>query len=115
MKYKIQTNPYTLIPGGPGPGTTENVEDPNFGLEEGHLDEINPSLSKNFEGMSYNTRNRGDVTIPAYKESDRFPETPTKCNSGDESDAEIISLDPGEYKFTKDQKPLVVECLQNPH
>ena len=112
---KIQTDPYTLIPGGPGPSTTQNIEDPNFGELDGHLDEINPSLSKNFNAMHYNIRFRQDVTIPAYQERDRFPETPLTCNRGDESDAIRIILPTGEYKFNSNQKVYTKVCNVHDH
>lgn len=113
MVYKIQTDPYTLQIGDPKASTTENIKDPNFGKEDGHLDEINPSTEKYFLNTGYNIRYRGDITIPQYGDRDKFPETPTKCKQPDTSDADVILLPPGEYKAKFDAKALKVDCIKD--
>ena len=112
MVYKIQTDPYNLQIGDPKGSTTENIKDPNFGKLDGHLDEVNPSTSKDFLAQPYNTRERGDVTIKAYSDKDKFPETPTTCRIPDTSDAEIIELPKGEYKINRSVKSLKVDCVR---
>ena len=113
MVWKIQTDPYTLQPGDPKGSTTENIKDPNFMKDLGHLDEINPSTSKDFDAQSYNTRFRNDPVYPAYGTRDRFPETKTTCKQPDTSDADRIILPPGEYKINRDAKPLKVDCVKH--
>lgn len=113
MVHKIQTNPYTLQIGDPKNSTTEDIKDPNFGKEGGHLDEINPSTEKYFLNTGYNIRHRGDITISTYSDKDKFPETPTTCKQPDTSDAEVIILPAGEYKAKFDAKALKVDCVSD--
>lgn len=111
---KFQTDPFTLQTGNPKGSTTENIKDPNYTKTDGHLDEINPSTSKDFNALPYNIRFRDDPVYPAYSAKDKFPETPSTCNRGDTSDAVEITLPAGEYKYKPDQKSKVVDCVKYP-
>lgn len=55
-----------LQTGNPKGSTTVNIQDPNFTKKDGHLDEINPSASADFNAKPYNIRIRSDETIPGY-------------------------------------------------
>lgn len=112
MAYILQSPEYTLQPGNPNPANFTDVKDPNFGKEQGHLDEINPSTGKNFGGLNYNQK-IPDTIHPAYSEKDRFPETKTQCKPADTSDAKEIKLNSGEYKINLDPKALKVDCLKS--
>lgn len=108
--FKRQTDPYTLQPG--ERFHQPDLKDPNFGKPDGHLDEITPTHSKDFNAQQYNTRNRNDVTIPAYSEKDRFPETKTTCNPGSVT-YEDVRLPEGEYKVKHNTEVYVKDCITN--
>lgn len=110
--YKIQTPAYTLQPGDPNPANFSNTKDPNFGADGGHIDEVNPSTSKNFGALDYNRRPQ-DITIPAYGERDRFPETKTECVKRDDSKDTKLMLPGGEYKSKIDAVALKVDCINH--
>lgn len=110
--YNIQTPVYTLQPGDPNPANFNNTKDQNFGVDGGHIDEVNPSSSKNFGAMDYNRRPQ-NVTIPAYSDRDRFPETKTKDVVRDDSKDIKLTPPEGEYRAKIDAVALKIDCINH--